>query len=1098
MNGVTFANNSADTGGAIALWGEAHARVQGGVLFLSNAAIGPGPTTKDSGGGAIFITDKAGITLTGNVSFINNSAVSGGGAFDACGTANVTIGDDVRFMQNMARNQSSGALRMRENSTLQITPVTVPVEFQMNVATNSGGGALGLRDSSKGIFDGPVVFVNNTAWNDSGGAVLVQENAQASFKHGVVFYNNSAIGGRAGAVAVVAKMLEDAVMVNISEGVLFLRNSAHKRAAGAIDVCGSAHASIGGGVAFVENSAYGGSGGGIMAEDEARIYVVGHVLFINNTCVNGTGGALCGTKNSAVVISGEDPQSPSELSLSAIVRGSSLDIPWINYFARIMTASSLSGNATELVKTAAALLDERYDTGRGTVRFGGNTALKDSGGAVAMKGNSNLVVKGDVVFENNTANSSLAGALCVSEHARATVSSGVRFIGNIALGFGGGALAALHNSRVAVFDNVSFVRNQVLEGMSEYDSGGAFTVMENATLQIWQGVYFVENSVGKWASGGAGAAMENATLIITGGVHFIKNMSPAHSAGALFVKDSVKINITGGIRGVVFDRNEAGRSGGAVALISEGNGLRVELGNNVSFINNIAGGGGGGAIWIANVPQLIVHDGVRFINNEAGIDGGALRVFNSRVTLQRGVLIHNNTALHLGGGIAAAGNTALHIFGDASNTDATSPDQFADNYARSGGDSLHLDLSSVLEVLNSNLAPDSSSVLKLRNECTLGERLLTGYCQTCPVQMFGLDPHPTDPSSCQVCHLHANCSGGHAVEPYVGYWHSSKHSTQIHHCPRELSCEGGMVCAEGYSGHVCAECDAGYGFGGFFKCSKCMNAGKTLGLYLAAAFVLLLGVALLVQTTLKDNIAGTSSVRPSDLLKLIVRHVQYLVIINSIRMQWPQSLGAIFTAAGWIFTAGGSEVVALACVFDPASKSWGTFSVAVKVLAVYLLAPLGFLAALLVGSAIVGFALTRSPCRAPGHPHPSRTLSASSAVHVLAVSFLVVLFFFYPTYLRSSFSFFACKKLDDVGPLSPDPYKQYAVANATYGYWVPEMHQPCWEGWHKVLALAVGVPSLLLFCLGVPACVGLILYFNRHNIDFRTGSFQACAVRAPV
>jgi hypothetical protein len=63
--------------------------------------------------------------------------------------------------------------------------------------------------------------------------------------------------------------------------------------------------------------------------------------------------------------------------------------------------------------------------------------------------------------------------------------------------------------------------------------------------------------------------------------------------------------------------------------------------------------------------------------------------------------------------------------------------------------------------------------------------------------------------------------------------------------------------------------------------------------------------------------------------------------------------------------------------------------------------------------------------------------------HVVVVVSLVVLFFFYPGWVRTSLQFFACLKVDDVSSNSQDPFRQYAIAGAGAGYWVQDIQQPC-------------------------------------------------------
>lgn len=49
-------------------------------------------------------------------------------------------------------------------------------------------------------------------------------------------------------------------------------------------------------------------------------------------------------------------------------------------------------------------------------------------------------------------------------------------------------------------------------------------------------------------------------------------------------------------------------------------------------------------------------------------------------------------------------------------------------------------------------------------------------------------------------------------------------------------------------------------------------------------------------------------------------------------------------------------------------------------------------------------------------------------------------------------------------------------------YWVLDMNQMCYDGPHSVLALAYGVPWLVLFCLGVPFGTALlVLRWGAHR-----------------
>jgi hypothetical protein len=169
---------------------------------------------------------------------------------------------------------------------------------------------------------------------------------------------------------------------------------------------------------------------------------------------------------------------------------------------------------------------------------------------------------------------------------------------------------------------------------------------------------------------------------------------------------------------------------------------------------------------------------------------------------------------------------------------------------------------------------------------------------------------------------------------------------------------------------------------------------------------------------------------------------------------------------GVVFQASSSAVVSLDCLLSGAG-----LPLAIKRSLVYLATPVVLLAAvILVQEGIVrpAFRLLHKPFQY------ARSVVAT-------VSVLVVMFFFYPQLVRLSLSFFACLPLDRAD--SPAPHPEYTVANASHGYWVYDIQQPCYKGWHLVWALAMGVPCVLLFCFGVPAVIALSLCINRSRLQ---------------
>jgi hypothetical protein len=249
-----------------------------------------------------------------------------------------------------------------------------------------------------------------------------------------------------------------------------------------------------------------------------------------------------------------------------------------------------------------------------------------------------------------------------------------------------------------------------------------------------------------------------------------------------------------------------------------------------------------------------------------------------------------------------------------------------------------------------------------------------------------------------------------------------------------------------------------------------------LGVYLLLVGGTVLFVTLTVHFTWQDNKAGDRSLRPSDLIKVLVQFVQYVVILGSISVPWPAFLLGMFTAATAVFGVGSGQALSLDC--------WLPHYVASK-LPLALQRQLSvFVGALIVALACVALMNVLHVCNrvwkaCTSKPTTSRRQQREPQLHFwsrLRVTLLVTAFFAYPTLVRAALSFFACLRIDDA---SEQPYPEYAIRNHTAGYWVSAIQQECFAGWHRPWALGFGLPAVLVLCLGVP--VGLLVFLWRSQ-----------------
>jgi hypothetical protein len=99
-----------------------------------------------------------------------------------------------------------------------------------------------------------------------------------------------------------------------------------------------------------------------------------------------------------------------------------------------------------------------------------------------------------------------------------------------------------------------------------------------------------------------------------------------------------------------------------------------------------------------------------------------------------------------------------------------------------------------------------------------------------------------------------------------------------------------------------------------------------------------------------------------------------------------------------------------------------------------------------------------------------RLASDSTFKDQLLAASMVVIYFFLPAIVRSTFGLFACISVDQ--PALP-PNMPLAVGS----FWIHDTDQLCFVGWHRSLAIGLGIPLLLFVCF-VP---GFILYKTLPN-----------------
>ena len=705
-------------------------------------------------------------------------------------------------------------------------------------------------------------------------------------------------------------------------------------------------------------------------------------------------------------------------------------------------------------------------------------------GVTAM-GNSTAVITGSSRVTNSS-----DGGIYAGENARATVSGGsmldqngwaARIEGHAAVMITGGA--QLLNNSCGIF--VPEQSHVTLDGQSTLKSssaclGGAVTASDYATVVIANRSAIVNNTAEYSSQAGGIEAADNTTVLIRGASRVCGNKTPG-DGGGIVIRDNATVTVT---EGSMVCNNTAEGDGGGVHVSGEGKFILLE---GATIANNSAVNGGG---VYATEDAAIVANGGYVSGNRAwdvGEDpatGGGLCVgYNVSLVLTNGTSISNNNAGTEGGGVYA-GDSATVNLGPACT--------FLNNTAGLLGDDVRAGFNNTVnfgESVNINML--SSSVFWTRLNCVTGEILDGGFCKQCGLNFYSLSPAS---ERCYVCPSKAACPGGDVIAPLAGHWHSHRYATQVHACPNEEVCLEGGVCSPEYTGHLCGSCGEGSGYAGPFKCAACNSRAIVLLLYFSGALALLLFICYTLHTTMADNqgacttaadgAAQLPSARPSDLLKVFIKHMQYLIILGSLQVPWPDALVTTFRGMAWMFSSADSSLlVPLDCLLSD-----GGLPKAIKRQLVYVTAPIAFTLVTVLVLLLVRVVRRWSASRActpnchEQEPQHQPEMGTESIAYCMPALVLIVLFLFHPSLVHVGLTMFACYPLDKV-PAPPDaPYPEYAIANASHGYWVQDMQQACWQGWHKAWAWGLGFPCTLIFCFLVPCGVVVILWCNRLQL----------------
>ena len=333
-------------------------------------------------------------------------------------------------------------------------------------------------------------------------------------------------------------------------------------------------------------------------------------------------------------------------------------------------------------------------------------------------------------------------------------------------------------------------------------------------------------------------------------------------------------------------------------------------------------------------------------------------------------------------------------------------------------------------------------------QCIAGESNQNGACLVCSTGTYSLDP--TLP--CLLCPDSAICYGNSTIVPKPGYWRQSNLTDAFIECLAPEACIGSPdppflsltgLCATGYGGNLCQQCQPGYSSTGRNLCSQCPSLVSNITLTILISLLALVLVALIVWTAVK------SAMRPQSLIavyvKIFMNYLQMVVVSAALNLNWP-TFAKTFLSGQQMAGGVAEQLFSVDCLVQDKHASGSLFFTKVKMYAglPLVLFLLGILAWLLVA------AFTKVE-------HLLKKLVATA---------VIVIFILHPSVTKVMFSLFSCMSLGDS--------KSYLVNDLTI---------ECWNSDHLKEILTVVVPTMIIIVFGLPLLTLSILVLQRARLE---------------
>mmetsp|Transcript_32875 Transcript_32875/g.37654 ORF Transcript_32875/g.37654 Transcript_32875/m.37654 type:complete len:200 (-) Transcript_32875:14-613(-) len=176
------------------------------------------------------------------------------------------------------------------------------------------------------------------------------------------------------------------------------------------------------------------------------------------------------------------------------------------------------------------------------------------------------------------------------------------------------------------------------------------------------------------------------------------------------------------------------------------------------------------------------------------------------------------------------------------------------------------------------------------------------------------------------------CYGGSNVGPKPGYWRSSLTSDNFIACLYSSACLGYVSpsnnklgeCFTGYQNILCADCQPGFSRTSDFQCDKCPNATWNIIRLLLVFIAVVVGVVFMIRSTLAGALQRKNV--QSIYIKILMNHLQLLVLTSSFNFKWPDKVIELFDSLKPVAQVS-TQILSFDCFLDSRSSSGGSSNV---------------------------------------------------------------------------------------------------------------------------------------------------------------------------